>query len=571
MHACISVLKYIRKSETVPWCAVVRNPIFFILKNEDFFAYAGVSIRLFSDFSYVEELPGDREYELLPGEQYTFETRLVCRYRGEYEVGVQEVVVTDFLRLFRISYSNPGTIKALVSPRIVSLAELKSLEDFQAVLKREAFAGTEANVIVRDYVEGDSLKRIHWKATAREGKLKVRTRTGEERQGITIFCDMARYSRDRREYLPLENKMLEVLLALAFFFAGRDMSLSVFYGQNGLVGRRVQGMKAFEDFYREVDEVAFGGEEDCRRTLEQLLSGGELWDSRAVFLILHEMDDGRMEVVRRLSEAGLPVVVYAVTDKSQETYMLARAEGIPARYVQGFCVPVEGAGEVAVYSYMAHAWPEAYIPGAGWIPFEPVPGYDGVRYTPWELKRPDAMAEADDPEKSGKIKESSGVKKLTEEEAGPEVDEEAGSGHFWRVVGYMVPVILAGYVLLLVLDNVWGRYRYRRMCPEEKFKLEVTRNLKILVLLGLERGAWETLQELRDRCRVRTVPEEMPGPGELRFIENYENVVYGGWSADEEMAKEAVEERQVLLELLKRERRWAYVRWRVRAYMVRYR
>ena len=309
---------------------------FFILKNEDIFAYSGVSIRLFSDFSYVEELPGDTEYELLPGEQHTFETRLVCRYRGEYEVGVKEVVVTDFLRLFRISYSNPGTIKALVSSRIIPLTELKSLEDFQAVLKREAFSETEADVVVRDYVEGDSLKQIHWKATAREGKLKVRTRTGEEKQGITIFCDMARYSRDRREYLPLENRMLEVLLALAFFFAGRDMSFWVCYGQNGPVRRGVQGMRGFEDFYREVDGVEFGEEEDCLGTLEQLFNGGSFWDSKAVFLIFHEMDEGRMDVVRRLSAVGLPVVVYAVTDKSQEAYIRQGSER--SRIVQ---VPVE--------------------------------------------------------------------------------------------------------------------------------------------------------------------------------------------------------------------------------------
>lgn len=309
---------------------------FFILKNEDIFAYSGVSIRLFSDFSYVEELPGDTEYELLPGEQHTFETRLVCRYRGEYEVGVKEVVVTDFLHLFRISYSNPGTIKALVSPRIIPLTELKSLEDFQAVLKREAFSETEADVVVRDYVEGDSLKQIHWKATAREGKLKVRTRTGEEKQGITIFCDMERYSRDRREYLPLENRMLEVLLALAFFFAGRDMSFRVCYGQNGPVRRSVQGMRGFEDFYREVDGVEFGKDEDCLGTLEQLFNGGSFWDSKSVFLIFHEMDEGRMDVVRRLSAAGLPVVVYAVTDKSQEVYIRQGSER--SRIVQ---VPVE--------------------------------------------------------------------------------------------------------------------------------------------------------------------------------------------------------------------------------------
>lgn len=295
---------------------------FFVLKNEDYFAYASVSIRLYSDFSYVEELPGDTEYELLPGEQYTFETRLVCRYRGEYEVGVKEVVITDFLRLFRVSYANPGTIKALVSPRVVFLTALQSLEDFQAVFRREAYEGTEPDTVVRDYVEGDPLKQIHWKATAREGRLKVRTSTGEEKQGIAVFCEMRRYSQDRKQYLPLENKMLEVLLSLTFFFAGRDMTFSVYYGQGGCpVGQRVRGMQAFEDFYREVDNVAFWEEEDCLRTLRQAVSEGRLWESSVILLILHELSERLMELVGQLCAAGVLVVVYVVTEQSQETYI----------------------------------------------------------------------------------------------------------------------------------------------------------------------------------------------------------------------------------------------------------
>lgn len=306
---------------------------FFVLKNEDYFAYAGVSIRLYSDFSYVEELPGDTEYELLPGEQYTFETRLVCRYRGEYEVGVKEVVITDFLRLLRVSYANPGTIKALVSPRVVHLAELKSLEDFQAVFRREAFAGTEPDAVVRDYVEGDPLKQIHWKATAREGRLKVRTRTGEEKQGIAVFCDMKRFSQDRKRYLPLENKVLEVLLSLTFFFAGRDMTLSVYYGQGGgPVEHSVRGMQAFEDFYREVDGVVFQEEEECLRTLEQAVAGGRLWESSVILLILHELSDRLMELVGQLCVAGVLVVIYVVTDQSQESYI--RQSGGRCRIVQ---------------------------------------------------------------------------------------------------------------------------------------------------------------------------------------------------------------------------------------------
>lgn len=291
---------------------------FFILKNEDFFAYAGVSIRLFLDFSYVEELPGDTEYELLPGTRHTFETRLVCRYRGEYEVGVKEVVVTDFLRLFQLRYSNPGTIRALVSPRVVSLTELQSLGEFQAVLRREIAAETEPDTATRDYVQGDSPKLIHWKATARTGELKVRTRTGEERQGITIYCDMKRVGRDRKEYLPLENRMLEIVLALTFFFAGKDMGVSVCYGQNGLVERRIQGMEGFEDFYREMDSVMFLKEEDNCRTLEQALSRGWFWNSKVVFFVLREPDEGVMELTRRLEAGGVMTVLYAVTDSSQE-------------------------------------------------------------------------------------------------------------------------------------------------------------------------------------------------------------------------------------------------------------
>lgn len=298
----------------------------FVLQNESFFAFTSVSVRLFSDFSYVEEMPGDVEYELLPGDRFSFETRIVCRYRGEYEVGVEEVVVADFFRLFRLRYHNPGTVKALVSPRVAPLTELKSIGEFQALLRREILGGTEMDILVRDYREGDPPRQIHWKQAAREQKLKTRLRIGEEKEGIALFCDMTRYSREREQYLPLENKMLEVLLALGFFFAGKDVGFSVYYSQSALVKKQVQGMKDFDAFYREMDGMAFREDEDLYGTLDQAMSGENLWMNKLVFFVLHDLDGQIMEMTKRLAVEGTRVVIYAVTDSGQEQYIRQSSE-----------------------------------------------------------------------------------------------------------------------------------------------------------------------------------------------------------------------------------------------------
>lgn len=313
---------------------------FFILQNEDFFAFSGVSVRLFSDFSYVEELPGDVEYELLPGDRFTYHTRLTCRYRGEYEVGIKEVVVTDFLRLFRVSYPYFGAVKALVRPRLVRLEELKGMEEFQAPLQRETAARTEPDILVRGYMEGDSLRQIHWKATAREGKLLVRTRTGEEKRGVALFCDMTRFGRKPAEYLPLENRILEALLALGYFFAGRDMGFTAYYSQGGPVQKRVRDMGDFDDFYQGVAEADFGENGDIPRLLGQVAAQGGLWDDKIVFCVLHRLDEAVMETTRKLAEGGTAVVVYAVTDGDIGEYV--RQGGGRRRILQ---IPVEGSLE----------------------------------------------------------------------------------------------------------------------------------------------------------------------------------------------------------------------------------
>ncbi len=64
--------------------------------------------------------------------------------------------------------------------------------------------------------------------------------------------------------------------------------------------------------------------------------------------------------------------------------LMARLEGIPARVDVGFTpgTKIAGSDTYLVTTADAHAWPELYFPGAGWLRFEPTPRSDGQTSDP---------------------------------------------------------------------------------------------------------------------------------------------------------------------------------------------
>lgn len=298
------------------------TPYLFILRNEGYYPFASVSVKLFSFYSYVDNMNEDTEYELLHGDEYTFETNLICKYRGEYEVGIKELEITDFLRLFRLRYKVPSTIRALVKPKITKLSCLNSVDAINGLLQKDyAQMKTEPDVVVRDYVPGDSVKHIAWKLSAKENTLKVRRFVGEEKQGIVLLGDIKRYSKDMKEYLPLESKLLEVMTSLGMYLAENNAAYTTYYSQGDINSCRVENLGGYQEYYNKLDKVRFRDSENFTAVMRALLDKGVLWNNKIVFAVLHRMDDEIMSMVLRLSEAGVIVVVYIVSDENNEEYI----------------------------------------------------------------------------------------------------------------------------------------------------------------------------------------------------------------------------------------------------------
>ena len=228
--------------------------------------------------------------------------------------------------------------------------------------------------------------------------------------------------------------------------------------------------------------------------------------------------------------------------------LLARSYGIPARYVQGFRAPVGTASraKASVLSSFAHAWPEAYLEGIGWLVFEPTAGLRrSVRWTTTQERQAAAAqrgnAIGEDEEEDTYAPSVSG-----NETAPADAEEEIpGFGLRWY---HIVLPLCAGLLLaalLFGLDRLISRIRYRRMNAREKCLWLCRKNLELLKHMKMSRRESETIEEFAARAGERFEEDE------LAFCGIYEDLLYGDPEPSDEMLNTLLDN-QVLL----RKRRW---------------
>ena len=240
--------------------------------------------------------------------------------------------------------------------------------------------------------------------------------------------------------------------------------------------------------------------------------------------------------------------------------LLARAEGIPARFVQGYYVPTGGSLSVTVYTSMAHAWPEIYVDGAGWIAFEPTPGYTYGSY--WYTSEQAADA-------SGNI--GTGYEgyhgheeaEVPEEPAPAEEEEVPETVIPWYVI--VIPAVSGAVfvILFIIAGNLIVSFSFGRKAADARYKVFCRQIFGLLALLGMETGQGETLSEFGERISGDAGDEISD------FIGNLTLFLYADGEA-EMYEKQAYSYRNSLLKRLRKERPIKYLTYYLGFQKVKY-
>ncbi|MBP5746528.1 MAG: DUF58 domain-containing protein [Lachnospiraceae bacterium] len=287
---------------------------YFTLQNESLISFSGVRVLFYSTFSTISGLDDKTEYELRPKIGIKKQTDIVCKYRGEYEVGIKKVVIQDFFRLFSITYKNREPFRVTVRPNIVQLTELMHADITMSAVRDSRVNQYEPDVISREYVSGDDIRMMNWKISAGIGKFMVREKTGEQQQGVGIIMDSCRISNRIEEYLPLENKILEAAIALNLFFSQRGIPVSTYYESTSFEERFVDKDKGFEEFYEKMSSFVFDETHTNELLCRDILDSKTIFMKKAVFMIVHKWDEALANTANEITRNNIPIVVYIISD-----------------------------------------------------------------------------------------------------------------------------------------------------------------------------------------------------------------------------------------------------------------
>lgn len=115
-----------------------------------------------------------------------------CLKRGIYSFGPVTISSGDPFGFFRKKVELDAEDRLLVYPRIVPLEELgiPSRHPFGDLrIRRHLFEDPVQVMTTRDYVSGDPMKNIHWKATARMQRLQSRVFEHTTTMDMALFLD----------------------------------------------------------------------------------------------------------------------------------------------------------------------------------------------------------------------------------------------------------------------------------------------------------------------------------------------------------------------------------------------
>ncbi len=156
------------------------------------------------------------------------------KYRGEYLLGITGAEIYDFLGLFGMKIKFEPVCRTVVAPRRLTIGRSNALctDDNDSLRTRSTIFENDTFSAVREYADGDSLRRVHWKLSAKMDKLMVKQSDLNLSSSIALLIDTSTRNFGTTEGECEVDAVLEASLAVARKVIGDGSSATCVYCEN---------------------------------------------------------------------------------------------------------------------------------------------------------------------------------------------------------------------------------------------------------------------------------------------------------------------------------------------------
>ncbi len=318
---------------------------------------ANVSYRMIAGYTsliplgsviFVSNEGRETVFEMLPFRNKTVYAVQTFKHRGVYALGGGRVYVFVMFGLFALSKKiNAGGEKIVVVPRKMEFEapELKTV-DVGPETRRRFQDDASAPSGVRDFREGDSLKRVHWKLTMktydpsmRNLRPMVRTYDEAARPDTVVLTDLTRIDAVDEWVKYAEDGVCEASYGAVCSLLENENRVRMVL--SGSTPGEVEGENSLESemFLNALANAAFDGQEPFEQAIYESVRHPER--TGMVIAVTAKMTMRVVDALTRIGKTtGIQMMVVWVTDqrRADTDQMLSRLEssGVTARCINPF-------------------------------------------------------------------------------------------------------------------------------------------------------------------------------------------------------------------------------------------
>lgn len=241
------------------------------ITNRSFFILPYISISFLNDKGGVIQKHKINNISLQPFSKREVSVDYIYKYRGDFKLGVSTIEVKDFLGIFKFTLKNKNPLYIAVYPQIIDIDEFYLSSGYLSDNVSSIGGGQEDISTIEEinkYNYGDSLRKIHWKLTAKTNELMIREYEKVGSRSAILILDLQSNNFEVEKNAAIEDKLLETTIAILRYCIYNDAEVKLIYDSKGINAINYSNSLDFQKAYETLAKIEFNQKTSFKDIIE---------------------------------------------------------------------------------------------------------------------------------------------------------------------------------------------------------------------------------------------------------------------------------------------------------------